>query len=218
MIRWLCSFIPDQDVERHLLVDEGEQIIDEVAHHWVVYIRSGLQCLLALLLFFFSVVGPISLGWLLILAGLGLIVHAGWRALWEHMDRFVITTMRVYRVTGVFSRTTATMPMSRILDITVRQPLIGRLLGYGHFVFESAAQEQGLRDIRAVARPNERDLTIQRTLARSGLRGPRPNATPGSMPGSMPGSVSGSTQGSSQGASQGSAQASAQGTPGIRLG
>jgi len=177
VIRWLCSFIPDQDVERHLLVDEGEQIIDEVKHHWVVYVRGACEALLALVLFYWSVVGPIALGWLLIIVGLALLLHAGWRALWQHMDRFVITTMRVYRVSGVFSRTIATMPMSRILDITVHKPAIGRLLGYGHFVFESAAQEQGLRDIRAVARPDQRDLTIQRTLARSGLRGPRPGVS-----------------------------------------
>ena len=53
--------------------------------------------------------------------------------------------------------------------------MLGRILGYGHFVFESAAQEQGLRDIHTVARPDERDLTIQRVVQRAGLRGPRVN-------------------------------------------
>jgi hypothetical protein len=67
------------------------------------------------------------------------------------------------------------MPLSRILDITVRKPFTGRILGYGNFVFESAAQEQGLRDIHTVARPDERDLTIQRVVQRAGLRGPRVN-------------------------------------------
>ena len=49
----------------------------------------------------------------------------------------------------------------------------GRLLGFGHFTFESAAREQGLRDIRYVGRADERDLAIQRVVQRSGLRGPR---------------------------------------------
>jgi uncharacterized membrane protein YdbT with pleckstrin-like domain len=79
----------------------------------------------------------------------------------------------VFRVRGVLSQRLATMPLHRILDITVEKPVLGRLLNYGHFVFESAAQEQGLRDIRFVARPYERDLTIQRVVQRSGLRGPR---------------------------------------------
>ena len=47
------------------------------------------------------------------------------------------------------------------------------MMGYGHFVFESAAQEQGLKRIRYVGRPDERDLTIQRVIAQSGLRGNR---------------------------------------------
>jgi uncharacterized membrane protein YdbT with pleckstrin-like domain len=86
------------------------------------------------------------------------------------MDRFVITNMRVFRIRGVLSRKLATVPIIRILDITVKEPVIGRMLGYGHFVFESAAQEQGLRVIRYVGDPDERDLTIQRVIQRSGLR------------------------------------------------
>ena len=91
----------------------------------------------------------------------------------EVRDRFVITNMRVFRVHGVLSQHLATMPLSRILDISVKKPLHGRLLGFGHFCFESAAQEQGLRDIRYVGRPDERDLSIQRVVQRAGLRGPR---------------------------------------------
>ena len=64
----------------------------------------------------------------------------------------------------------ATMPIARILDISVRPTFLGQLLGYGHFVFESAAQDQGLRDIRYVGRPEQRDLTIQRVIQRAGLR------------------------------------------------
>jgi uncharacterized membrane protein YdbT with pleckstrin-like domain len=93
----------------------------------------------------------------------------------QYMDRFVITNMRVFRVRGVLAQKMATMPLGRILDITVEKPLTGRICGYGHFIFESAAQEQGLRDIRFVGRPTERDLAIQRVVARAGLRGPRVN-------------------------------------------
>jgi len=60
----------------------------------------------------------------------------------ENIDRFVITNMRVFRVHGLFSRNLATMPLSRILDITVVKPFSGRIMGYGHFTFESAAKAQ----------------------------------------------------------------------------
>jgi hypothetical protein len=116
-----------------------------------------------------------DLGWLPFMVGAGLLLYAGWRALTEHMDRFVVTNMRVFRVHGVLAQHLATMPLTRILDITVNKPLHGRILGFGHFVFESAAQEQGLRDIRYVGRPDQRDLAIQRVVQRSGLRGPKAN-------------------------------------------
>ena len=93
-----------------------------------------------------------------------------WKVHVAHMDRFVITNMRVFRVHGVFDRSLATMPMARILDISMTRSLTGQVLGYGHFVFESAAQGQGLREIRYVGDPDRRDLTIQRVIQRSGLR------------------------------------------------
>lgn len=167
--------LADPDIRRHLLRDEGEVIVDEVRHHWVVYLLPGLVALVALAVLVSVPFWPVQAGWLPIVLGLAVGAYAGWRALHEHVDRFVITNMRVFRVHGVFSRQLATMPLSRILDITVVRPFVGRILGFGHFVFESAAQEQGLREIRFVGRPDERDLAIQRVVQRSGLRGPRPN-------------------------------------------
>ena len=52
----------------------------------------------------------------------------------------------------------------------MEKPFLGRIFGYGHFVFESAAQDQGLREIRYVGRPDERDMTIQSVIQRTGLR------------------------------------------------
>jgi len=163
----------DPHIRRHLLRDEGEVIVDEVLHHWVVYVLPTLEALLGLGVFCLFVVAPVDLAWFPFLLAFALWSHAGWRALREYMDRFVITNMRVFRVRGVLSQKLATMPLGRILDITVEKPFTGRLLNYGHFVFESAAQEQGLRDIRHVGRPYERDLVIQRVVQRAGLRGPR---------------------------------------------
>ena len=169
------GFLTDPRVGQYLLRDEGEVVVDEVRHHWTAYVRAALEAGVALVLLAVTPFVHLDLAWLpMVLAGVvGL--HAGYLALREHMDRFVITNMRVFRVKGVLSQQLATMPLSRILDITVAKPVVGRVLGYGHFVFESAAQEQGLRDIRFVGRPDERDLSIQRVVARAGLRGPRVN-------------------------------------------
>jgi uncharacterized membrane protein YdbT with pleckstrin-like domain len=102
----------------------------------------------------------------------GLVI--GCTGLWKFhtlaMDRFVVTNMRVFRVNGVITRQVATVPLTRILDITVKQSFIGMLLNYGHFRFESAAVDQGLREVTFVSDPTRRDLTIQRVIQRAGIR------------------------------------------------
>ncbi|WP_067872424.1 PH domain-containing protein [Agromyces aureus] len=161
----------DPNVEQHLISDEGEFVVDEVSKHWAAVASAILEALLAIPVLLLILWLPSTAYWVPLLLALGLVVHASWRIMGARMDRFVITNMRVFRVHGILTQNIATMPLARILDISVHRPLIGRILGYGHFVFESAAQEQGLRDIRFVPRPNERGLTIQRTIQRAGLRG-----------------------------------------------
>lgn len=175
MLVWLRSRIPEPEIRKHLLRDEGEVIVDEVPHHWIVHVLPALEALVAVIVFMLFLVSPVDIAWLPFLVSGLILCHAGYRSLTEHMDRFVVTNMRVFRVHGVFSQQLATMPLARILDISVVKPLHGRILGYGHFTFENAAQAQGLREIKFVARPDERDLTIQRVVQRAGLRGPRVN-------------------------------------------
>lgn len=164
MSSWL-----DPDVRRHLVADQGEIIVDEVRKHPLAMTGPVLIVIASMVLFaLMPLAGP--MWWVLLVLGLVAFGYGLYRIQAVHVDRFVITNMRVFRVHGIFTRKLATMPMSRILDIAVTKPFIGRILGYGHFVFESAAQDQGLREIRYVPRPDERDLTIQRVIAKAGLR------------------------------------------------
>ncbi len=161
------------DVDRLLISDQGEIVVDEVRRHPVRIVVPVLGIVLAAFVFMAMpfVAGVAGAGYLvLLIIGILLVLWGVWRIHSEYMDRFVITNMRVFRVHGVFTQHVATMPLQRILDIAVERPFMGRLLGYGHFVFESAAQDQGLRDIRFVGRPEERDRTIQRVIQRSGAR------------------------------------------------
>lgn len=161
----------DPNVRRHLIADEGEVIVDEVSKHWAAKVSCSLEMLAAIPALLLLLVLPKQLYFVPLLLALGLAAHGFWRFVGLRMDRFVITNMRVFRVHGILSQRIATMPLSRILDISVHVPIIGRILGYGHFVFESAAQDQGLREIRFVGRPDQRGLTIQRVIQRAGLRG-----------------------------------------------
>jgi len=167
---WVRGKVADPRITRHLLIREGEIVIDEVRHHWVVYLFPGFEALAVLLLLSATITSPVDAAWVPLAVALVLALHALWNTLNDHMDRFVITNMRVFRVRGVLDQRIATMPIARILDITVDKPILGRIFGYGHFTFESAAQEQGIREIRYIGRPDERDLTIQSVIQRAGLR------------------------------------------------
>jgi hypothetical protein len=110
-------------------------------------------------------------GWLPLLISLGLILHAAWKSLEHFLDVMVITDIRVFRITGLPVRKRASMPLTRILDITVERPFLGAVLDYGHFVFESAAQTQGMKDVRYVPHPFHYEKLILRHVHASSGRG-----------------------------------------------
>lgn len=177
MFGWLYHTFVDPKIDDQIVKDEGEKVLDEVRHHWIFYLRPAAELLLALGLLVIVWFSLLEVAWLPLLLSAAVALHAVWLALEKHVDRFVITNMRVFRIQGLASQRQATMPITRILDITVEKPFLGRLLGwrnpkhaFGHFVFESAAQDQGLRDIRYVGDPGRRDKTIQHLIQRSGLR------------------------------------------------
>lgn len=161
----------DPRIEKHLIADQGEVVIDEVRKHWAATVGAMLELFAGAIVLLLSLFVPPAAWWLPAAVGAAILLHASWRILEQKTDRFVITNMRVFRVHGILSQNIATMPLSRILDISVHTPIIGRVFGYGHFVFESAAQEQGLHAIRFVGDPDVRGLTIQRVIQQAGLRG-----------------------------------------------
>ena len=172
----LTRFLTDPEIGARLLRDgspEDETLVDVVRQHWVSYTKPLLVALLGVAAWLSVPFTSVKMGWFPILLGLGLLACGTVMALQRNIDRFVITSDRVFRVHGLLNRSEAEMPLNRILDTTVYKPMQGRLLNFGHFTFESAAQDQGLRKITYVARPDERDLKIQRVVQVVGLRGPR---------------------------------------------
>lgn len=131
----------DPRIEKHLITDQGERVVDEVRKHWAASVSAALELFAGFLVLLTSSVQS-PLWWVPAVLGTVIVVHAVWRLFEQHTDRFVVTNMRVFRVHGILSQRIATMPLTRILDISVHKPVIGRIFGYGHFVFESAAQEQ----------------------------------------------------------------------------
>ena len=63
-------------------------------------------------------------------------------------------------ITGVFYRKVAMMPMTKVTDIALERPFLGRMIGYGTFVLESAGQDQALREVEYMPYPEQLYLEI----------------------------------------------------------
>ncbi|MCA1674447.1 MAG: PH domain-containing protein [Actinobacteria bacterium] len=69
------------------------------------------------------------------------------------VERIVVTDKRFMLTNGIFITNVAMMPITKVTDLTYRRPIIGRLLGYGTLVVESAGQIQALNQITYLPRP-----------------------------------------------------------------
>ncbi|HEY7876374.1 MAG TPA: PH domain-containing protein [Actinomycetota bacterium] len=157
---------------RYLAHDE--QVVLEVRRHPAVLVRPVLGA-------FVAVVAGIFVGIVLtpgsthdvIDTGAGLVVlffilRALWRV-WEWWaDRIVVTDQRIFEISGVLTRTVASMPVGRVTDMTYKRTIAGRLLGFGEVTVESAGQDQGLSSIDHIPHPDHFYRTIT-SLVTAGL-------------------------------------------------
>jgi hypothetical protein len=142
-----------KDVAKYLLPEE--KAVVATRRHWAVLIEPTIKFLPM-----FAVGGWLLLldpanrvtstgGLLVLLAALayyGLRVGEWW------MRHFIVSTRRVLLTSGVIVRTVTLLPLRRITDLTWKETLLGQLLGYGTFRFESAGQQQALSEITYLPR------------------------------------------------------------------
>jgi len=174
LVAWL-----DPHVRKYLLLSEHEYVVLEIHKHWMASLWGWVRLAIAIPLFISSWAAETGLFWIVFIFSLGLGGQALWKITDEYRDRFVITNQRVFRVHGTFSVQRASVPLGRILDITVKKPLVGRMFNYGHFVFESAAQVQGLSEVSFVKAIDDKDRILQETMQRAGLRATAPQQDDG---------------------------------------
>jgi len=160
LVTWL-----DPHVDQYILTTAGEQKVVEVKKHWAASAWPAVRLAVGVVIFMSAFAFQGAIYWLLFVLGLVIGLHALYRIVEEYRDRFIITNQRVFRVNGVFSTARASVPLLRILDITVNKPLIGRWLNYGHFIFESAAQVQGLNKITFVRDIDQREDVLRMVMA-----------------------------------------------------
>ena len=92
----------------------------------------------------------------------------------EWADRiFVLTTKRIVVIEGIVATTVRSMPVARLTDMAYRRTAMGRALGYGLFDIESAGQDQALKIMNYVPRPEHTNLQISHLLFGSSKASPK---------------------------------------------
>lgn len=136
-----------------------EAIVVAAHQHWAKVAEpvatTALALVVALGIDATLTAGTRSLGTVVWLAFLLVVCRLVWRLLeWRH-DWFVATDKRLLLRHGLITRKVSMMPLVKVTDMSYERSLLGQLLGYGRFVMESAGQDQALRVVNWVARPDE---------------------------------------------------------------
>jgi len=101
-----------------------------------------------------TAVTVIWVGWLLVASRLAFKVFE-----WSD-EFFAVTGVRVMLIHGILTRRVDMMPLKKITDLTVNRSIMGRMLGYGTIVLESAGQDQALSKVEFVPEPEAIYLDI----------------------------------------------------------
>jgi uncharacterized membrane protein YdbT with pleckstrin-like domain len=76
------------------------------------------------------------------------------------VDYFVVTSHRMIVTSGIVTRKIAMMPLVKVTDMTFQRSFLGRLLGYGTFILESAGQDQALSTVDHIPYPEQLYLEV----------------------------------------------------------
>jgi membrane protein YdbS with pleckstrin-like domain len=127
----------------------GETVVYRARYHWIYYKTTLALLLLAAMVGLWWWVARRQLGaegsssflrnvaLVLLVAA---VVHFLVRRLRASADEYVVTSRRVIRKYGLVAREVEQALIDRIQDITLRQGVAGRLLGYGTVILETASE------------------------------------------------------------------------------
>ena len=76
------------------------------------------------------------------------------------VNYFVVTSQRLILARGVIVRKVGMLPLGKVTDMSFQRTTIGRILGYGEFIVESAGQDQALRNVKFIPYPEQLYLEV----------------------------------------------------------
>ena len=102
-------------------------------------------------------------GTTILIIWLAWVVLLGWFGVkvWDWaVNYFVVTSQRLLLAQGVIVRKVGMLPLSKVTDMSFQRTTIGRILGYGEFIVESAGQDQALRNVKFIPYPEQLYLEV----------------------------------------------------------
>jgi uncharacterized membrane protein YdbT with pleckstrin-like domain len=135
-----------------------ERIEIQVRRHWAEMFWPAVSVFVGLVVaLLLDTVMPLAQPVRIImwLSWVALLVFFVWRIIDWHLDWFVVTDKRFVRTWGVLTRQVGMMPLTRVTDMRYERSFLGRVLGYGTFVLESAGQDQALSSIPFLPEPDQ---------------------------------------------------------------
>lgn len=143
-----------RQVERYLL--PSERAVIATRRHWAVVVEPVVTACASVLLAGLVTVRVGDSAQLLVsvvtVAMLVAIARMLWRFFEYRRDWFVVTDERLLLTYGILTRRVAIMPLSKVTDMSYNVSVLGRILRYGEFVFESAGQDQALHTVNHLGR------------------------------------------------------------------
>ncbi|MFI0420374.1 PH domain-containing protein [Spongiactinospora rosea] len=97
-------------------------------------------------------------------AWLLLLIRFVWKVAEWSVDYFVVTSQRMLLTYGLITRKVAMMPLGKVTDMSFQRSVLGRMLGYGEFVLESAGQDQALSTVNYLPYPETLYLEVCQML------------------------------------------------------
>ncbi len=134
---------------------EGEHLDYQTRRHWSILLRPALWAALSLLVLsiLFGITGSnVVTG----AGGLGVLylwVRLSWLIADWRLANLYLTDWRLFEISGIVTKRIAAMPLRKITDLTYEISPLGRLLGYGRFIIETAGQDQAFSRLDHIPQP-----------------------------------------------------------------
>ena len=158
----------EPEVDNYLYADFDEFVIAEIPHHWITRLPGIIGLCLIIPVSLWSIWSGPWLPWIALVLLVALVLSAVAVQL-QYMRRVVFTTMRVLTVAGWLRRRSVMLPLGEIARIEMTQPLLGRIIGFGHI--KVISDDGDVLDLRFIPHPRDHEDVLQQVI---GLAEPWP--------------------------------------------